>query len=343
MKKLNEWIRNDKHKQVTDKMIIDVIGGGSLGLLYGGKLAASGADVRIWCRSAKQAGEIKSKGIFIRNTFGAMEAQAKPGTFKVGILDEFAEAWRQNPGQWIFLMTKQKDVENACLMSVGRLAMDKLMPGNIPGMVCFQNGYGHMERLEKMLPGWPLYAAVTTEGAKRVAQNEVAHAGAGTTWFGIGRPSGGTEGPHPEKLEKMLQLAGFSAVLSNDIDSRIYRKLLINSVINPLTALWNIRNGELLASEQRMRVMRTLLNEALAVYDACGIPWEEDIWDQILEVCHSTAGNISSMLNDVQSGIPTEVDWINGSIVDLAEKSGIRAAAHELITGLIKGLTIREE
>jgi len=324
-------------------MIIDLIGGGSLGLLYGGKLAATGAQARIWCRTAEQADRLASQGIAIRNTAGALETRALPGSFATGALSEFAEAWSKKPGRWLFLMTKQKDTEEACLMSAGRLAPVKAIE-NPPGVVCFQNGYGHMERLEKLLPGWPLYAAVTTEGAKRTGANEAVHAGAGTTWIGAwGQKRMGQMEDRPEEMVRMLQKAGFSAILANDIDRRIYRKLLTNSVINPLTALWNIRNGELLDSSERMQAMRMLLDEALAVYDACGIAWEEDVWDQILEVCRATAGNTSSMLKDVQSGTETEVDWINGAVTGLAKQAGIRAPFHELIVGLVKGLSIREE
>ncbi|MCJ8011382.1 2-dehydropantoate 2-reductase [Paenibacillus sp. KQZ6P-2] len=326
-------------------MIIDLIGGGSLGLLYGGKLAAAGVKVRLWCRSAEQVEQLQMKGILIQNTYGAAEALAKPEAFTAGVIEEFASYWKQEPGQWIFLMTKQKDTEAVCQMSAGLLEQDKLAQDRRPGVVGFQNGYGHMERIERILPGWPLYAAVTTEGAKRTALHEVLHAGMGTTWIGVTEQSniGREIAVNPDHLVKMLQKAGFSAVLSNDIDSRIYRKLLINAVINPLTALWDISNGELLASDKRMQMMRMLLDEALVVYEACGISCDEDIWEQIVEVCAATAGNTSSMRKDVQDGAATEVDWINGSIVALAGKAGIRAAAHEMVTGIIKGLTIREE
>ncbi|MGN7357738.1 ketopantoate reductase family protein [Paenibacillus sp. SAF-054] len=328
-------------------MTIDLIGGGSLGLLYGGKLAAAGIHVRIWCRSAEQAAKLSSEGISIRNTEGDLEVSAKPEDFTAGVIEEFAGGWMQEPGEWIFLMTKQKDAVEVCSQSAGRLASasDKLSGGLQPGIICFQNGYGHMEVIDKMLPGWPLFVAVTTEGAKRLSQSEVLHAGAGTTWMGrYGKEhAGGNRAIQPEDWVKMLQKAGFSAELSNDIDSRVYRKLLINAVINPLTALWNIPNGELLSSQRRLSVMRMLLDEALEVYDACGIPWDKDIWDQIVGVCASTSGNTSSMLKDVQEGVPTEVEWINGSIASLARKAGMRALNHELVTGLIQGLTIREE
>ncbi|MWV45248.1 2-dehydropantoate 2-reductase [Paenibacillus sp. HJL G12] len=325
-------------------MIIDVVGAGSLGLLYSGKLAAADVEVRLWCRSVGQAKELRSKGITVLDVHGAMESAVDPEAFLTGSIEEFSKRWKQEPGQWIFLMTKQKDAEAVSSMTAGRLVKEGISVEQQPGVVCFQNGYGHMERIEGILPGWPLYAAITTEGAKRTKRHEVLHAGSGMTWIGVPEAhSRAKVSVHAERLVKMLQKAGFSADLSNDIDSRIYRKLLINAVINPLTALWNIPNGELLASDKRMQTMRMLLDEALEVYDACGIPYEDDIWEQILEVCSSTAGNTSSMLKDVQEGAATEVDWINGSITALGLKANKRAVTHELITGLVKGLTIREE
>lgn len=326
-------------------MMIDLIGAGSLGLLYGGKLAASGAKVRVWCRSAEQAQDLREKGIKILYVDGGTEARAAAGDFDVGVLEDFAFSWQRQPGDYILLMTKQKDVLEVCSRIAAHLEPDKLHPSMLPGLVCFQNGYGHMDRVAGILPGWPLYAGVTTEGAKRISPSEVMHAGAGATWVGATEKhhAHGNEASKLEPLVKMLQKAGFSTVLANDIDSRIFRKLLINAVINPLTALWSIPNGELLATKQRIGMMRMLLDEALRVYDACGIPWDQDIWDQIVEVCTSTSGNTSSMLKDVQAGMPTEIEWINGSIAALAKSSGLRAEAHELVTGLIQGLMIREE
>ena len=64
------------------------------------------------------------------------------------------------------------------------------------------------------------------------------------------------------------------------MDEMIYRKLLINAVINPLTALWRILM-ELLTSPERVRLMKQLYNEGIAVYEAAGISYGSGLWEWI--------------------------------------------------------------
>lgn len=197
--------------------------------------------------------------------------------------------------------------------------------------VCFQNGYGHLELLQELLPQAAVWAAVTTEAAKRKTLTEVIHAGRGEICIGKVGGSNTTHGPSALiSFIETLTAAGFSASMSKEVDTMIYRKLLINAVINPLTAIWRVPNGELLASEQRIHLMKELYEEAIAVYEACGIALESNAWEGIMEVCRATAGNISSMLADVLSSRATEIRWINGSIVDMAEREWHRCSTTPL-------------
>ncbi|MNW61855.1 2-dehydropantoate 2-reductase [compost metagenome] len=139
-------------------------------------------------------------------------------------------------------------------------------------------------------------------------------------------------------LSRLLEQAGFDCTVSNEIDKLIYRKLLINAVINPLTALWRIPNGELITKEERKRLMRQLYEEVLLVYSERGICLDQDMWDHLILVCRSTATNTSSMLADVLAGRGTEVGSINGHIVRMAQKSGLTAPTHELLLHLIEGM-----
>jgi 2-dehydropantoate 2-reductase len=126
------------------------------------------------------------------------------------------------------------------------------------------------------------------------------------------------------------------------VDTIIYRKLLINAVINPLTAIWRIPNGGLLASGERMKLMRELYDEAVAVYDACGIVHENGTWDSIIGVCRATSGNTSSMLADVLAARATEIRWINGSIVEMAERSGLAVPLHRWMCRMVEGMIAEE-
>lgn len=100
---------------------------------------------------------------------------------------------------------------------------------------------------------------------------------------------------------------------------------MINAVINPLTAIWRVPNGGLLASPERVQIMKELYTEAVQTYDACGINYEKHVWEAILEVCRATSGNISSMLADVLASRETEIRWINGSIVNMGQQQGLKS------------------
>lgn len=323
-------------------MTIDIIGGGSLGLLYGGKLASIGIKVRIWCRSQEQALSIRNKGINITRNVGEKEIHFP---FHVDVVDNLLDTWRDSPADWLFLMTKQKDVENIGLNILAKLDGDRMK--DTKGIVCFQNGTGHIKLLQSLLPNWYIYSAITTEGARNLSYNEVFHAGSGVTTIGLNTVEILQIGKNVSEIEKKLvnnlRKAGFQCDLSNEIHKHIYRKLLINAIINPLTALWRIQNGELLATPTRVQMMRNLFLEAITIYESYGIYLEDHVWEQIVNVCSSTSHNTSSMFKDILEGVPTEVKWINGSIVAMAEEKGLVAPYHHSMVQLIEGISAKEE
>lgn len=325
-------------------MTIDIIGAGSLGLLLAGKLIYSGAGVRIWCRSAEQSEALKREGLTVSYEDGTAPLFVPGTAISAAPASAFAATFLKEPGDWIAITLKQQafhDELPEILFPLKNISLHT---------VCFQNGYGHLERLQELMPYASVWAAVTTEAAKRETLTKVIHAGRGETC--IGKEDISNSNPTPDMPEQdqsaaisftnALTTAGFSASMSKEVNTMIYRKLLINAVINPLTAVWRIQNGELLASEQRMLVMKELYAEAIAVYDACGIVYEANAWDSIVEVCRATSGNISSMLADVLSSRATEIRWINGSIVNLAERRGIQVPLHRWIWQLVEGMSARE-
>ncbi|MFE4711281.1 ketopantoate reductase family protein [Paenibacillus sp. NPDC056722] len=325
-------------------MRIDIIGAGSLGLLLAGRLISAGNEVRLWCRGGQQVHELVRSGINISYEDEGTPIRIKSDLFHAGLVTGFTETYLREPGGCIVITVKQNVLHHDLPEMLQPLRNER------PSIVCFQNGIGHIELLQKLLPESNIYAAVTTEGAKRKTLTEVIHAGKGEVWLGKVPPEASMRAPFTEPqndievihLLETLSVAGFSAFLSNDMNTMIYRKLLINAVINPLTALWRIPNGELLASEERIRVMRDLYNEAIAVYEACDIPYETDSWEVIAQVCRSTSGNTSSMLADVLAGRATEIRWINGSLVEMGERSGLAVPLHRIMCRLVEGMIAEE-
>ncbi|MGO4530993.1 ketopantoate reductase family protein [Paenibacillus sp. 2TAF8] len=315
-------------------MIIDVVGAGSLGLLYGGKLQAAGECVRFWTRTSEQADQLKQNGITI--TQSDEETYVKPDEIQANPISQLTNHWNKKPGDWILLTVKQTHVEDFIEMMATLEGQQHIK------IACYQNGLGHLEKLQAALPQTLLCSAITTEGAKR-SGDQVYRAGSGETQLGWSNALATVNEIIIEEqqiftLAKVLRQAGFDCTVSNEIDKLIYRKLLINAVINPLTAIWRIPNGELLHKIERVRMMRQLYDEALTVYRAMGVQLQGDLWEQIEGVCQATASNTSSMLADILHKRTTEVESINGSIIRMAKQFNLKVPTHEMLFHLIQGM-----
>jgi len=328
------------------RLKVDIIGAGALGLLFGGKLAAGGVRVRFWTRTTEQAQLLAEEGVRIEEPNSGLLSIA-PSMILAHSANDIVggtlKIHEEDRPDWIFVTTKQRSVDNDLLEFIGRIAGPKT------GIVCFQNGIGHIEMFRSAFKDRSIYVAITTEGAKRKDASYVIRAGAGSTQIGIPQASGfllykdesqdkKKEQADGEDLLKMFESAGFDVFLSKDIDREIYRKLLINAVINPLTAIWRIPNGELLDTELRVAMLRQLCEEGMRIYEAHQISIPSNMYEQIISVCQSTAGNISSMLSDVLKGAPTEIDSINGRLIEMAQAAGVAAPGHEILWNLIRGL-----
>ncbi|MEF3354243.1 2-dehydropantoate 2-reductase [Paenibacillus sp. GYB006] len=314
--------------------MIDVIGAGALGLLYGGQLAASGESVRLWVRTEEQAGELVQNGIHITDPKGHV-SKVQVSNLQIYVINRFEEIWQGQPGNLLMIMTKQGAIDDVIKVLT---SVDVDIP-----IYCFQNGTGHTRKIASALPKAYVFAAVTTEGAKRTSKYEVIRAGYGETLLESCEEEYTQAVNVVMYFTEALLKAGFTTKSSNEIDKLVYRKLMINAIINPLTSIWRITNGELLHSSYRLQTMKQLYVEATRVYDALSIPYDTDLWEQVIQVCRSTASNRSSMCTDVMNGKATEIDAINGSIIDMAKEAGVTAPGHELVYKIVQGMLIEEE
>jgi 2-dehydropantoate 2-reductase len=125
------------------------------------------------------------------------------------------------------------------------------------------------------------------------------------------------------------------------------KKLVINAVINPLTARFNCQNGQVFETQDRRVLYRHLLQEAGAIIREM-LPQSDSLRetgfsDQALsalveEVTEKTANNTSSMLQDIQTGRRTEIDYINGYLVSQGRRLGLPTTHHEAVYNMVKTL-----
>jgi 2-dehydropantoate 2-reductase len=308
-------------------MLIEIAGGGAIGLSWAVRLAAVGVGTRLWTRTREQAGRIRAEGAALAVPGGVVRAalDARPAEPETA-----AEAAANAAGRERWIIAAMKSHQFAAEPAVR--FMRSLAGAESAPVVCLANGIGHMERLAARMPDVPLLAAVTTEGALREGPAAVRLTGAGRTVIGE-HPAVGIN--RQKLLVDTLSSAGIAAVLSNNIMEHVYGKLLVNAVVNPLTALFRVKNGDLPGDPVRLRLMKALFRETLAVLEASGMRADGGEWDRLLDVIRLTAENRSSMLADVEAGRPTEIEAINGGVVRLARKAGVAASLNEAVAALI--------
>jgi 2-dehydropantoate 2-reductase len=323
-----------KARKEVHPVRIRIIGAGALGLLFTSKIMTTKAQVELITHTQNQSDLLTMKGLMEvdANLDRIFPVQAYSFTSCNHTADLLA------PVDWLFLMVKQKDVTVSLLKQLLLLATGETR------VLCFQNGIGHMEVLKQGFPVNRLYTAITTEGALKISEHAFRHTGRGTTWIGRIEETNDTFAEKDEqeiKLKSMLIEAGFEVFLSKKIISNIWNKLLINAAINPLTAIFQIKNGALLESLFLKGLMRALFEEGCLVAGYAKIEIDESLWEQLVQVCERTAENQSSMLKDILEGRTTEIDWINGALLQLANKYKLALPTHQTVYSMVKYLESR--
>ncbi|TVX94264.1 ketopantoate reductase family protein [Paenibacillus agilis] len=289
----------------------DLIGGGALGLMFTARLLQDGQQVRLWTRTSEQAEQLRQKGLFLIDRKGTRQHYTGIHAYAFHEAEDVMKRLDE-PIERLALFIKQTSFNDTFMKQLAALPVD-----TVSSVLCFQNGIGHDEKLKQLFSEKVLAMAVTTEAAKRTSHSEVIHTGEGETW--LGNPIDPNDHAVREWCN-LFQEAGFQAFVSNNIEDNIYRKLIVNAVINPLTALLRLRNGELLQSEKRLQLMREVFEEVIAIYRLQGIPVHADeAWDNLIRVCRATASNTSSMLADVLAERTTEIDAITGQLLRIAD------------------------
>lgn len=265
-------------------------------------------------------------------------------------------------------------------------------------IVLLHNGMGIHEQLVEDVFRNPeqrphFIVAVNDHGAWNKDFLHTVHAGVGAIKFGIvadprGRnfetPVAGTNVPSREQVQSLdnimspkegndspyRSLRNTMAALSNlsglntawepisHVETAMKRKLVVNSVVNPLTALLGCRNGELLETTEARKIIRRVCYEAALAFamqaQEEGSEKEKRVKTQMglsrvspgltskaleeecLRVIKVTAGNISSMLSDVRTGSYTEIDFMNGYLIGLGHSVGLPMVTTSTLLNLIK-------
>ncbi|MGM8214371.1 2-dehydropantoate 2-reductase [Bacillaceae bacterium W0354] len=281
-------------------MDIGVIGLGAVGMLVTSELSIK-HNVTCYVRRKEQKDLINAKGILYNS---------QQVIVKANLIDELTNH------ELIIVCVKQTQLDDV-LIHLRKL--------NKPTLILFlQNGLGHIEKVNT-LPHH-VFVGTNENGVLRKSDHAVTRTGKGI----IRLSSLDIEDrPHEARLIDELNQQHFTVEKSDQLMQILHEKLVINSVINPLTALFNVKNGEVINNIYIRKIAHRLTKEACEVVSLNSI----QMWDRVQAVAKNTKDNYSSMAIDLQQGNETEIDYINGYLL----KKSKLIQAHQMIYDLVKG------
>jgi len=290
-------------------MNIGIIGGGAIGLLIASYFYQNNQKVTLYTRTKEQANLINQSGIILSvNDFDSeINIEASLLSNKI---DQF---------DLLFVCVKQYSLET-------------ILPviNNYKGshIIFLQNGMSHIEIVKK-LSVENCFIGIVEHGALKKSGNEICHTGKGI--IKIGQVKG-----QPKAIDQLLTLHtnDFPILHENDWFYILSQKCLINCTINPLTAIFNIRNGELIANDYFYQISKILFSEVSKVLNL----HKEKEWHKFEEICEKTSSNYSSMNRDLFHGRQTEIDSMLGYVQGIAIQKKINVPTIDLVYNMIKGL-----
>lgn len=304
-------------------MKIVIIGPGAMGCLLAGllskaKLSGRQSPEEIWLldKNKERASIINQQGIVVEGlTDFATKIKVSVDPTEIGLAD------------LAIVCVKSYDTKEAITRARPAIADNTKV-------ITLQNGIGNIEIISEVVGQEKVIGGVTNLGATLLGVGKVKYAGRGETV--IGR----IDAKIPVELRSIRQLfnkADLETRISRDIKALLWSKLIINVGINALTAITHLHNGKLIEFEGTRRVLREAVTEAIRVAKRKRIKLiYDDPLAKVEAVCEATAGNVSSMLQDVLKKKRTEIDFINGVIVRQGQELGIPVPVNSLLVDLVK-------
>jgi 2-dehydropantoate 2-reductase len=244
------------------------------------------------------------------------------------------------------LTTKAYDTQEAIEVSAPLL-------GKAP-VVSLQNGLSSVGAIAGAVGDVRTLGGSTTHAARRLPSGEIETVALGETVIAphvdiVGRRTA-RMGELARSVAALLRTHGLPTRAEEDLDRLLWRKLVVSCGINAVTAIERCVNGELLRRPAALARAIEAAEEARETGIAQRIDLEDlDAERALRDVCERTAGNRSSMLQDIEAGRPTEVHEINGAVIERAKRSWLRtspanqALLDEIITLEARALRSRAE
>ena len=308
-------------------MKIAVIGAGSMGCMLGGYLKEGGADVTLTVRRKELMDALNEKGLTIRMYEGDgssvlnIPMKAVIDVKDAGVMDA------------LLIMVKGPDTKDA-------MEGAKTLIGEGTKVITLQNGIGNTDIIKGFVPEDRIYYGCLNMSATMDSPGMLSGGLFGENNIFIGSMTRGEEQKQfGEELCSLFRKGGITASYTDDIDTEVWYKLLMNVAVNASCGLVRLRGGEAGEDQQFMLLAMDMVKEAIAVAGAYGIELDLGYFmANILPTARRSSGkHYPSMAHDMMiTQSRTEIDFINGAIERLGAEKGIPTPVNTTVSRLVR-------
>lgn len=288
-------------------MKIIILGAGAIGSFYGAKLSRLN-DITLIARN-EHANAVNSSGLKITGL--------EDCTYRLNAATEIKEIKKNS---LVLLTTKVYDSRNA-------LNKIKSLVQSDTKILCLQNGL-YSENIVKEVIGREclVLRGITNFGVAFLKPGSIQYNSKSYTAI--------ERGPSSEEIAKNFTGCGLNAYVSKNIKYDMWKKLILNCVLNPVTAILRIENRGI--ADQKLNPLKKLIvDECRKVALKDGVSFDFDFVKNIDDAIKDSK-NLSSMQQDLIKGKKTEIDYLNGAVAKLGRKYGISCPVNNALTAIIK-------
>ena len=143
-----------------------------------------------------------------------------------------------------------------------------------------------------------------------------------------------------DKTAQLLSASGLETKVPDNIRDHIWIKAILNSALSPVCAITKLTMREVTQFPPGLELVEALIDESVRVAEAEGLKFEEGFKEFCLKYLKGGGYHRPSMLVDLDNGLPTEIDFLNGRIAHYGRKYGVATPYHDTITALVHMLEL---
>lgn len=312
-------------------MNVLVIGSGAVGIGLATSMLSQDANVSIYARGetakAIKSNGVKRTGLFTHYSFSSDE---------VKVYENYEEI-PEDAFDYVFITSKTTANDD---ISKRLNEFRHILKENFK-IIIFQNGFGNDDAYLRFFSPEEVYSARVITGFTR-PERHISEVTVYTEPILLGS----LQKQDPSDLQTiadMITASGINCEITHEVDKYLWAKMLYNCALNPLGAILDVNYGKLTENEYSKDIMNSIIDEIFNVIQASEY---ETLWkssDEYKDIFYSklvpdTYGHYSSTHQDIQRKIKTEIDSLNGKVIELGEKNNVDVSTNKIIYKLIKSI-----